>query len=216
MGKLSDHAQDVSMTCTKRPSRQFFRRDPVILGRALLGQKLVRVIRGRRLAGTIVETEAYLGAIDKAAHTYGDRRTDRNKSMWADGGTAYVYSIYGMHHCINVVAKRVEDPEAVLIRALEPLEGLIIMRRNRRAAKQDTDLCSGPGKLCQALAINRQFDGSDLVNGQQLFIELCRRRAYPARQIAVSPRIGIAYAGRWAHKPLRFFLTQNPHVSKGS
>ena len=197
-----------------RPPRKFYRRDPVTLARALLGQKLVRVIDGRRLAGIIVEVEAYLGIPDKAAHTYNGRRTQRNETMWGDAGHAYVYFTYGMHHCVNVVAQTKGVPEAVLIRALEPVEGLKMMRRRRPAARRDTDLCSGPAKLCQALAIDRGLDGTDLVRGRVLFIERLRKRAYSAKQITVTPRIGVTYAEEWADKPLRLHLIGNSHVSR--
>jgi len=197
-----------------RPPRPFFQRDPATLARALLGQRLVRFIDGRRVAGIIVETEAYLGVIDKAAHTYGGRRTPRNESMYADGGTAYVYFTYGMHHCMNVVARRRDVPEAVLIRALEPTEGLGAMRTRRPRARRDTDLCSGPAKLCAALAIDRALDGTDLTGSADLFIERVRPRALYASQIVVSPRVGIAYAEDWAHRPLRFHIRDNPHVSR--
>lgn len=200
-----------------RLTRRFHARDPVTLARALLGQVLVRVLDdGERLAGRIVETEAYLGVIDRAAHTYGGRRTPRTESMWGPAGHAYIYFLYGMHHCVNVVAQGPGEPTAVLIRALEPLEGLERMRAHRagrrpKARLRDTDLCSGPAKLAQALALDRRLDGTDLVEGERLFIE--RGRRVPAGNIVTGPRIGIAYAGDWALKPLRFHMHGNPHVS---
>ena len=194
-----------------RALRPFFRREPIPLARALL----VRVLPdGTRLAGTIVETEAYLGVPDRAAHTFGGRRTARNASMWRDGGHAYVYFTYGMHYCMNVVAEVADQPTAVLLRALEPTEGIDLMRKHRgRAARRDRDLCSGPAKLCQAMKIDRALDGADLVTSQVLFIEQVRRRALPSSRIEITPRIGIAYAGEWARKPLRFHLKDCEHVS---
>jgi len=186
----------------------------VTLARALLGQRLVRIDHGRRLAGTIVEVEAYLGVIDQAAHTYNGRRTPRNEAMYGEGGTAYVYFTYGLHHCLNVVAQSQDHPEAVLLRALEPTEGLEVMRPRRAAARRDADLCSGPAKLCQALRIDRALNGMDLRSGDALFLEQTRRRALPGRQIAVGPRVGIDYAGAWRDKPLRFWVRGNPHVSR--
>lgn len=174
----------------------------------------MHIVDGQRVAGLIVETEAYLGVEDKAAHTFGGRRTPRNETMYREGGHAYVYFTYGMHHCINVVASRIDHPVAVLVRALEPSEGLDTMYRHRAKAKRDTDLCSGPGKLCQALAINRSHDGTDLVKSRTLFIERVRKRVYPNTQITVSPRIGVDYAAEWAAEPLRFHLRDHPHVSK--
>ena len=201
---------------TERLTRRFYRRDPVTLAKALLGQILVRRLEdGRELAGKIVEVEAYLGIEDRAAHSFGGRRTARNASMWGDGGHAYVYFTYGMHWCVNVVANREEVPTACLIRALEPLRGIEEMRR-RRSGKlspqrlRATDLCSGPAKLTQALAIDRNLDGVDLVEGGELYVV---RGPRSRRDIGRSPRIGVAYAKEWAGKPLRFFLEGNPHVS---
>ena len=193
-----------------RLSRRFYRRDPVTLANALLGQILVRRLEdGRELAGRIVEVEAYLGIQDRAAHSFGGRRTARNASMWGDAGHAYVYFTYGMHWCVNVVADREEVPTACLIRALEPLEGLEEMRKRRRR-ERDVDLCSGPAKLTQALGIDRRLDGVDLVEGNELYIV----RGPRSRQgIGRSPRIGVAYAKEWAGKPFRFFLEGNLHVS---
>ena len=199
---------------SKRLPRKFFRRDPVTVARSLLGQRLVRRLDGQRLAGTIVEVEAYLGIPDKAAHTCGGRRTARNESMWGDGGHAYVYFTYGMHHCLNVVAGEAGHPVAVLVRALEPVEGIHLMEAHRAKAKRLRDLCSGPGKLCQALAVTRALDGTDLVEGDDLFIEQVRRRAHRSAEIVVGPRIGIGYAEEWVDRPLRFHLRDNPHVSR--
>ena len=198
-----------------RFSRAFYRLDPVTVARALLGQRLVRVLDdGTRLAGVIVETEAYLGEVDRAAQTFNGRRTPRNESMWRDGGHAYVYFTYGMHYCMNVVTETAGRPTAVLLRALEPVEGLSLMRQSRgRSSGCDTDLCSGPAKLCQALRIDRTLDGTALVTSDGLFIEQVRRRSLPGRSIATTPRIGIAYAGEWADKPLRFHVAGHAHVS---
>jgi DNA-3-methyladenine glycosylase len=199
-----------------RLSRRFYRRDAVTLARALLGRRLVRWLDGRRLAGRIVETEAYLGERDRAAHTYNGRRTLRNQSMWGPAGHAYVYFTYGMHHCVNVVADDPGVPTAVLIRALEPTEGAAIMRA-RRAGRvpierlREIDLCSGPAKLTQALAIDRELDGADLVDGDRLWVE--GRRGVAAGRIVAAPRVGVSYAGAWARTPLRFCLSGSRHVS---
>ncbi len=194
---------------SKRLTRTFFRRDPVALARSLLGQRLVRVLGGQRLAGLIVETEAYLGIPDAAAHTYKGRHTIRNQTMWGDGGHCYVYFTYGMHHCANVVAGRAGDPVAVLMRALEPSEGLETMRALRR---RDRDLCSGPARLCQALAIDRTLDGTDLVKSDQLFIELMARST--KLRIVTAPRVGVSYAGLWAKRRLRYYIRDHTCVSK--
>jgi DNA-3-methyladenine glycosylase len=188
--------------------------DPIATARRLLGQRLVRVEGRRRLAGTIVEVEAYLGAPDRAAHTFGGRRTARNESMWRGGGHAYVYFTYGMHHCVNVVCGPEGSGTAVLIRALEPTEGLEAMYARRKAAKRASDLCSGPGRLAQALGIDRALDGADLRDDPRLFIEAVRTRALPSARVAIGPRVGVAYAGAWAERPLRFAVLGSPHVSK--
>jgi len=197
-----------------RLTRRFFQRDPVTLAKALLGQRLVRADDGRRVAGLIVEVEAYLGERDAAAHTFGGRRTKRNQAMWGPAGHAYVYFTYGMHHCVNIVAQREDVPEAVLIRALEPTEGLGVMRARRAAARRDRDLCSGPAKLTQALGIDLGLNGEDLVGSTRLFIERARARRVPEAGVVASPRIGVDYAGGWAAEPLRFHLRDHPHVSR--
>lgn len=208
------------MKTSARLTRKFYRRSPEILARALLGQELVRRLEdGRELSGRIVEVEAYLGAEDQAAHSFGGKRTKRNESMWIDGGHAYVYFVYGMHWCFNVVADRAGMPTACLIRALEPLEGIEEMRRRRADKKpsmrlHDTDLCSGPAKLTQALGIDGDFDGLDLTSSDRLFLR--RRRSVPPQKVAVAPRIGVSYAGAWADEPLRFYVCNHRHLSRRS
>lgn len=202
---------------TLRFTRRFSRADSASLARRLLGQRLVRMLDdGSRIAGIIVETEAYLGEVDRAAHSFGGRRTPRNEAMYAEGGAAYVYFTYGLHFCFNVVAGRTDEPIAVLVRALEPAEGSEFMRafRARRASEglPDTLLCSGPARLCQALAIDRSHNGLDLTESDHLWIE--RGRRVPPAAIAAGPRIGIDSAGVWARKPLRFWIAGNPHVSR--
>lgn len=201
------------MTRARRLARAFYRRDAVTVARELLGQRLVRVLEGQRLAGLIVETEAYLGVEDRAAHSFGGRRTARTETMYADGGTAYVFLNYGLHHLLNVVVEMVDVPAAVLIRAVEPVEGLDQMHSRRPAARAAADLCSGPGKLGAAFAISLAHDRLDLVASDELFIE--RQPPQAASRILRSPRIGVDYAGPWARKPLRFSIQGNPHVSRG-
>ena len=180
---------------------------------------------GRRRSGLIVETEAYLGVRDKAAHAYAGKRTARNESMYARPGTAYVYFTYGMHHCVNVVCGDEGEPVAVLLRALQPIEGLDAMRRARVASGRrrtgasglrDTDLASGPAKLCQALSIDRSLDGIDLVDAASLHVESggASDPTTPPGRVARSPRIGVGYAEEWAARRLRWFLSGNPHVSR--
>ncbi len=191
-----------------------FDSDPVTTARRLLGQELVHVVGGRRLAGRIVEVEAYLGPVDRAAHTFGGRRTPRNASMWAGGGHAYVYFTYGMHHCLNVVCGKDGAGTAVLLRALEPIEGLDEMFSRRPAARSATELCSGPGRLTQALGIDLARDGSDLRSDSALWIEQLRGRRLPNARVVATRRIGVDYAGRWAGRRLRFLIRGSPHVSR--
>ncbi len=191
-----------------------FASDPVTVARRLLGQRLVRVMDGRRLSGTIVEVEAYLGAGDRAAHTFNGRRTPRNESMYLSGGHAYVYFTYGMHYCLNVVCGAPGDGVAVLVRAIEPTEGLDLMFARRPKAIRETDLCSGPAKLTQALVIDRSLDGEDLRTSGMLLIERLRIRAMPGHRIATTGRIGVQNAGDWADRPLRFHIRDHPYVSR--
>ncbi len=192
-----------------------FADDPITVARRLLGQRLVRVINRQRLAGTIVEVEAYLGAVDAAAHTYQGRRTKRNEAMYLPGGHAYVYFTYGMHHCLNVVCGKADEGVAVLLRAIEPTEGLARMYMNRPTAKREADLCSGPAKLTQALEIDRTLNGSDLRCDKSLFVERVRHRTLPQGRIVRTARIGVDYAQEWADRPLRFIIKGNSWVSRG-
>ena len=202
-------------TCTS-PVELFnqFDADPLTVARNLLGQRLVRIIGGQRLAGTIVEVEAYLGAKDKAAHTYGGRRTPRNESMYLPAGHLYVYFTYGMHYCMNIVCGKKDEGVAVLIRALMPTEGLELMRQRRTIAKREFDLCSGPAKLTQALEIDLQFDGIDMTTSPSLTIEQLHKSPLSWSRIARTPRIGVSYAQNWANKPLRLCLKDNPYLSR--
>lgn len=192
--------------------RDFYtRRDTLRVARELLGKRLVvPAAAGVRVSGRIVETEAYLGVEDKAAHSFGGRRTARTETMYALGGTAYVFFVYGMHHQFNVVTGPEGQPHAVLIRAVEPEEGIELMRE-RRPTRADRELTSGPGKLCRALAIDLTYDGEDLT-ARRVWIEDAGVRVAPSN-IAEGPRIGVAYAGEDALKPWRFWLKGNEHVS---
>jgi DNA-3-methyladenine glycosylase len=192
-----------------RLPRAFYDRDTLQVARELLGQRLVRVLDGQRLSGRIVETEAYIGTDDRACHA-SRGRTPRTEVMFGAPGHAYVYLIYGMHHCLNVVTERREFPAAVLIRALEPVEGLSVMR-GRRPTRCDRELTSGPGKLCQALHIDRRLNGADLC-GADLFIEAAPRLAEAL--VLTTPRIGIAYAGDSRELPWRFLIRDHPSVSR--
>ncbi len=176
----------------------------------LLGKLLCHETQEGLSAGMIVEVEAYCGVEDDAAHSFGGRRTARTEAMFGPPGHAYVFSIYGMHRCFNVVTAREGDPQAVLIRALEPVEGLALM-----AARRGTDdpllLCSGPGRLCQALDIAMAQYGLDL-RGEELY--LSEYRDFSPAEICVSPRVNVDYAEAWRDAPLRFFLKDSPYVSR--
>jgi DNA-3-methyladenine glycosylase len=191
--------------------REFFMADTVSAARALLGCVLWRK-RGRELlAARIVECEAYLGANDSASHARRGLRSARNESMYLAGGHAYVYFTYGMHWCMNVVMQEADVAEAVLLRAAQPLRGIESMRERRPKAKRDVDLMNGPGKLCQALDIDRALDGVPL-DGNKLWLT-GRDVDVNDAEIAVSPRIGVQNSGEAALWPLRFFLRGNPYVS---
>jgi DNA-3-methyladenine glycosylase len=185
----------------------FYARLTPVVARRLLGHVLVSEVGGRRTAGRIVETEAYLGPDDPASHGYRGRRTRRNASMFEPPGTAYVYFTYGMHWCLNAVTEREGFPAAVLIRALQPLEGLATMRRRRRSSS-DRELCSGPAKLCQALGVTGREDGVSLTRGR---LRIVRQRSRQRDAIIVTPRIGITRAVDW---PLRFSIAGSPWVSR--
>jgi DNA-3-methyladenine glycosylase len=193
--------------------RDFYTRtDTLRVARELLGKRLVVPAEtGERVAGRIVEVEAYLGAEDRAAHSFGNRRTRRTETMYAVGGTAYVFFVYGMHHQFNVVTGSEGLPHAVLVRAVEPEEGTELMRR-RRPARADRELSSGPGKLCKALGIDLGYDGEDLL-GTHVWIEDAGTTVAP-EQIASGARIGVAYAGEDALNPWRFWLKGNAYVSR--
>jgi DNA-3-methyladenine glycosylase len=195
------------------PRGFYTRGDALLIARELLGRRLVVPAKdGARVSGIIVETEAYQGPEDKASHAYGNRRTRRTETMFGIGGTAYVYFIYGMYYQFNVVTNTEAIPHAVLIRALEPDEGIEWMRQ-RRPGKDDKNLTNGPGKLCQALGIDRSHNAADLTANTTVWIEEGRGSAAPA-QIASGVRIGIDYAEEYAAKPWRFWLKENPYVSK--
>ncbi|MGD8966157.1 MAG: DNA-3-methyladenine glycosylase [Anaerolineae bacterium] len=194
-----------------RLSRDFFARDTLVVARALLGQRLVRVLGGKRLSGRIVEVEAYIGEEDEASHAR-PGRTRRNAPMYGPPGHAYVYLIYGMYHCFNVVTEREGFPAAILVRGLEPLEGLEVMR-GRRGGRPDDQLTSGPGRLCEALFIDRQFDGVDLcAPTAPLFLE--EGETVSDDGVATGPRINVRGNESALNAPWRFCVQGNRHVSR--
>jgi len=192
--------------------RDFFTRTYTLrVARDLLGKLLVvPTPDGRRVSGMIVETEAYLGEIDKAAHSYGGRRTARNEITYADGGHVYVFFVYGMYYQLNLVTGLVDHPHVVLIRAVEPVDGIEIMRE-RRGEMKDKNLTSGPGKLCIAFGITRDLNGEDLL-GDRIWVE--GHRDLKKNEIASGPRVGIDYAEEFVDEPWRFWVKGNEFVSK--
>ena len=192
-------------------NHSFFRQDTVELARKLLGCLLIHRTPDGTAGGMIVEAEAYVGAIDKACHAYRNR-SGRTEIMYHDGGYAYVYLIYGMHYCFNAVTGPEGEGNAVLIRALEPVIGLDLMQQ-RRNTKNVRHLCSGPGKVCQALGITKNEYGLDLCAADSP-LRLIRYRYIPDAQIVATPRINVAYAEEAAAWPWRFYVKDNLYVSK--
>ena len=188
--------------------RSFFARDTEIVARELLGAVLECTTPDGVASGRIVETEAYVGEHDLACHAAAGR-TARTAPLYGEPGIAYVYFIYGVHWCVNAVTRPVDHPSAVLIRALEPLAGVDLMRRRRPAARKDVDLTNGPGKLCQALGITGEHNWLPL---QEPPLRILRGVAVPDREVAVTPRIGITQCADW---PLRWVIAGNPYVSRG-
>jgi DNA-3-methyladenine glycosylase len=188
----------------------FYRRDTLQVARELLGKRLVRVIDGRRLSGLVVEDEAYVGEADRASHA-AHGRTRRTEIMYGPPGCAYIYFIYGMYWCLNIVTDEPGFPAAILIRGVEPCEGLEIMRA-RRPGRPDYELTNGPGKLCAALDIDQRLNGVDLTRSDELFLE-DGDPIDPAR-IATSARIGLnGSLGHAAVVPWRIFVVDSRFVS---
>lgn len=196
-------------------SRSFYlRHDVCRIARELLGKVLVTHFDGVLTSGLIVETEAYAGVTDRASHAYGGRRTARTEIMYAGGGVAYVYLCYGIHHLFNVVTNQADTPHAVLIRAVQPLDGINYMLERRKKSKLCPILTAGPGAMSEALGIKTQHTGTDLIESSLLYIE-DRGRKVLGKNIISSTRVGVAYAGEDAFLPYRFWIHQNPFVSKG-
>lgn len=197
--------------------RSFYQRSSLEVAPDLLGLYLVHKLDSELLIGKIVEVEAYMGALDRAAHSFNNLRTPRNEVMYGESGHAYVYFIYGMYYCFNVVCAEINNPQAVLIRALEPLSGFRQMALNRYqkpfeilTPKEKKNLSNGPGKLCQAMKIIRENNGDDLTTSPiQIWTN---NEAKPI--IATSPRINIDYAKEAKDYPWRFYIKGNPYVSK--
>lgn len=191
-------------------NRDFYIKDGVTLAKDLLGKILVKEIDGVLYKGRIVETEAYMGVIDKACHSYNNRRTKKTEAMYREGGYSYIYLIYGMYYCFNVTASIKDNPEAVLIRALEPLENKDLMLKIRKV-KREIDIANGPGKLTKALGITSDDNNIDLTLGKNIWIE---DDGYLPNKITETTRIGIDYAKEFKEKLWRFYISENNNVSK--
>lgn len=201
------------MAKKRKLPKAFYQRSNVLLvARELLGKILISEHDGVVASGMIVEVEAYTGEKDKAAHVYGGKRTKRTETMYGEAGHAYIYFCYGIHHLINVVTNQNDIPNAVLIRALEPMEGVEVMMHRRKKFKLDQTLTRGPGSLCQALGIQYHMDGESLMDNQ-IWIE-DHGIIIPENEIESGPRIGVAYAQDHALLPYRYWVKGNKYVSK--
>lgn len=209
-------SEGTSETAVLRPfPPEWYARRAEAVARDLLGRYLVRTMPdGERLVARLVETEAYQGEGDRASHAWQGPKTARSRRLFRDGGHAYVYLIYGMHYCMNAVASSQEDGHAVLLRAAEPVEGeerMAALRGMAGRKRKPGDLGGGPGKLCQALAIDSSFDGVPLWEGELLITE---GEPVPDEDVATGGRIGVDYAGEAAEWPLRFAIAGHPHMSR--
>lgn len=203
----------------KKLAVNFYRKDTLTVAKALLGKYLtVRTDDDEELVVRIVETEAYIGPHDRACHTYGGRRTERTEIMYRHGGYTYIYQIYGMYYCLNIVTEDDTAGTAVLIRAAEPVSGFDIMAYNRYklsfaelSRKQQINIANGPGKLCRALNLTKSSNGIDLT-GNKIFIS--EDEEEPEYEIASAKRIGIDYAGEAKDFEWRFYIKGSLCVSK--
>jgi DNA-3-methyladenine glycosylase len=201
------------------PLEFYTRTDVVQIARDLLGKILITEIDGQRTAGRITETEAYRAPDDRACHAFGNRRTARTEVMFQEGGRAYVYLCYGIHHLFNVVTAPAETAHAVLIRAIEPIEGLEMMIARRgtsmvKSQKSIVNLTTGPGALSQALGLSTDFTGQDLLAPDSPVWIAKWYENYSEDEIAAGPRIGVDYAGECAAWPWRFWVKNSPFVKK--
>lgn len=194
----------------KLPIEFYDRKDVVQIAKDLLGKIIITNLNGLVTTGRIVETEAYIGLTDKASHSFGGKRTARNEHMYALPGTAYVYICYGMHHLFNVVTNKQNIPDAVLIRAVEPLQGIDIMLQRTGKIKLDNTLTKGPGNVGKAMGISKDHSGIHL-SGNRIFITEDDWKM--GNNIGVSKRIGVESAGLAALYPYRFFIEGNKYVS---
>ena len=196
----------------KLPASYYHSRDVVALSRDLIGKYLYTCIDGIVTGGQITETEAYCGVTDKASHAYGSRNTPRTRTMFMQGGVAYVYLCYGIHEMFNIVTSVMGEPHAILIRAIEPTAGLELMMLRRKMAVLKPNITAGPGSVAKALGISRAINGYDLA-GETIWVE-DRGLAIMDDEIAAVSRVGVSYAAEDALLPYRFYIKGNKYVSK--
>lgn len=197
----------------KRLNKDFYAKDAVTLAQDLIGKIVVRTTNQGEIQTKIVETEAYVGPEDKACHAYNNRRTARTEVMYKPPGYAYIYLIYGMHYCFNIVAAERGKPEAVLIRAVEPVKGLDAIKKERQIGNRPkTELTNGPGKLTQALSISKELNGVSLVTSDKLFL-VNHSNNLIKNKIKSAPRVNISYAEEYVEKPWRFYLQTSDYIS---
>ncbi len=197
---------------SKLPFSYYQSHDVLFLSKDLLGKVLYTQINGEITAGIIVETEAYMGVVDKASHAYGGRRTNRTETLYNHGGVSYVYLCYGIHYLFNVVTASEDEPHAVLIRAVEPFAGIDVIEKRRGLSASNARISSGPGSAAKALGIDSTFNKKEL-DLDEIWIEDHGIR-YDDNQIATVPRVGVDYADDHALLPWRFFVKGNKYVSK--
>jgi len=196
----------------KLPVTYYHGTDVVALSRDLLGKYLFTCIDGLITGGFIVETEAYNGGVDKASHAYGNRLTPRTKTMFMQGGIAYVYLCYGIHEMFNIVTSSEGHPQAILIRAIDPTDGLDIMLQRRNMLSAKPNITSGPGSVAKALGISRNINAFSL-DGDTIWLE-DKGLTFPDEMVAAVPRVGVDYAGDDALLPYRFYVKGNLYISK--
>lgn len=196
----------------KLPEKFYQREDVLQVSRELLGKYLFTRINGAVTGGMIVETEAYRGPEDRASHAWNGRLTNRTRVMYAPGGLAYVYLCYGIHYLFNVVTSVQDVPHAVLVRAIEPTEGIGTQLERRKMTVLQPRITAGPGALCMALGIDRELNGASLLS-DSIWIEE-RGTVIESKDIKTGPRVGVAYAGEHALRPWRFSIRENKFVSK--
>lgn len=196
----------------KLPLSFYNRKDVVKIAKELLGKIIVTCFDGEITSGRIVETEAYAGIVDKASHSFAGKRTARNEHMYSAAGTAYIYICYGMHQMLNIVTNAKEIPDAVLIRAIEPLEGIDIMLKRTGKKTLDKTLTRGPGNVGKALGIFKHHSGLYLLDDEIYVLDDSKK--IPDEEIGISKRIGVESAGEDALLPYRFYLKGNQYVSR--